>query len=101
MNGEMKYLDAMEQALALQIKAIRERRTELLAEAELAEELDGVPEMIPITEAMKRSGMSRPIITKLCNSGQIPHIRVGEAKKKILINFDALQQYMRSAGKTA
>lgn len=101
MSSEMKYLDAMEQALALQIRAIQERRKALLVEAEQAQELEGVPEMIPITEAMKRSGMSRPIITKLCNSGQIPHIRVGETKKKILINFDALQQYMRSAGRTA
>lgn len=100
MSSEMKYLDAMEQALALQIRAIQERRKALLVEAEQAQELEGVPEMIPITEAMKRSGMSRPMLTRLCNTGSIPHIRVGESQRKILINYGALEKYMRT-GKTA
>lgn len=98
MNSELQYLESMEKALALQLQAIRERRTAILAEEEREKDLEGVPEMLSLSEAIKRSGMSRGVLVKLCNSGEIPHIRVGDSGKKILINYDALQSYMKHGG---
>lgn len=89
--GEKEYLDAMESCLMSQIELIRKRR-EMLNH-------DVMPEMIPVTDAMDRTGLSRKFITSLCASGTIPHVRVGN--NKILVNYGELRKYMREAGRAS
>lgn len=89
--GEKEYLDAMESCLMSQIELIRKRR-EMLNH-------DVMPEMIPVTEAMDRTGLSRKRLTDLCMTGAVPHIRIGN--HKILINYDELRKYMREAGRAS
>lgn len=89
--GEKEYLDAMESCLMSQIELIRKRR-EMLNH-------DVMPEMIPVTDAMDRTGLSRKVITGLCANGVIPHVRVGN--NKILVNYGELRKYMREAGRAS
>ena len=94
---EKQYLEEMEQALLMQIEAIRKRKA-MLAEKN-KKTADDVPEMIPVTEAMDRTGLSRKRLTDLCMIGAVPHIRIGN--HKILINYDELRKYLRESGRTA
>ena len=93
--GEKEYLDALEECLMSQIELIRKRR-EMLKEKKT---VDVMPEMIPVTDAMDRTGLSRKVITSLCDNGVIPHVRIGN--HKILVNYGELRKYMREAGRAS
>lgn len=93
---EKQYLEEMEQALLMQIEAIRKRKA-MLSSEKSKKQADDVPEMIPVTEAMDRTGLSRKRLTDLCMNGAVPHIRIGN--HKILINYDELKKYIREAGR--
>ena len=54
-----------------------------------------IPEMIPIKEAAKRTGLSYYYLRNACLRGEIVHIRAGA---KILINFNRLCDFLDSAG---
>ena len=56
---------------------------------------DSIPEMIPIREASKRTGLSYDFLRKACLRGEIVHVRAGQ---KILINFNRLCDYLNTAG---
>lgn len=53
-----------------------------------------VPEMIPIKEASKRTGLSYECLRKMCLRGQIVHIRTGN---KYLINWRRLCDFLNTA----
>ena len=57
--------------------------------------IDLVPEMTPIKEASKRTGLSYDFLRKQCLSGKIVHIRVGAGK--FLINFGALVEWLNTS----
>lgn len=97
MNDEIEYLDAIEQCLMLQVEIVKKRR-KMLSEKSREKE-DVMPEMIPVTDAMDRTGLSRKVITSLCHNGTIPHIRIGN--HKILVNYGELRKYMSEAGRAS
>lgn len=50
-----------------------------------------VPEMVPLKEASKRTGVSYDYLRKMCINNQIVHVRAGS---KYLINFGKLVDYL-------
>lgn len=57
--------------------------------------IDLVPEMITIKEASKRTGLSYDSLRKMCLSGKIVHIRIGNGK--FLINFGRLVEWLNTS----
>lgn len=53
-----------------------------------------IPEMLPITEVSRRTGLSYDYLRKSCLSGRIVHIRVGNGK--FLINFSRLVEWLNT-----
>lgn len=60
-------------------------------------ELQMIPEMIPISEASRRTGLSYENLRRLCLQKQIVHIRVGAKNNKFLINYDRLIEYLNTS----
>ena len=55
----------------------------------------GIPEMITIKEASRRTGLSYDYLRKECIRGNLIHIRVGNGK--YLLNFDLLKAKLESS----
>lgn len=54
-----------------------------------------IPEMLPIQEVSRRTGLSYDYLRKSCLAGRIVHIRVGHGK--FLINFDWLVKWLNTS----
>lgn len=54
-----------------------------------------IPEMVSITEASKRTGLSYELLRQLCIRKEIVHIKSG---RKYLINFTALCSFLNHGG---
>ena len=55
-----------------------------------------IPEMLPIKEVSRRTGLSYNFIRSLCLRGEVAHIRTG---KKYLVNFSLFIDYLNTQGK--
>ena len=93
---ELRWLEQREKLLRSDLELITARKAELEQEEEEAADLEGLPDMRPISQVCSEVKISRDFLTKLCNSGTVPHIRCG---KKVLVNFGELQKYLRTAGR--
>ena len=56
---------------------------------------DCIPEMITLKDASSRTGLSYDYLRKMCLSGKIVHIRVGNGK--FLINFGRLIEWLNTS----
>lgn len=56
-----------------------------------------VPEMIPLKEASRRTGLSYDRLRKMCLTNEIVHFRTG---KKYLVNFPKLCAYLNGGENT-
>ena len=54
-----------------------------------------IPEMVSISEASRRTGLSYELLRQLCLRNMIVHIKSG---RKYLINFGALCAYLNNGG---
>lgn len=93
---EIAWLNQREQLLRSDLELIRIRREELETEQEEAAELEGLPDMRPISQVCAELKLSRDFVMGLCKKGLVPHVTVGN---KTLINFGQLTKYLNKAGK--
>ncbi len=57
-----------------------------------------IPEMVTVREAARRTGISYDAIRKMCVTGEIAHIRIGDGRGKILVNLDRFVEYLNGEG---
>lgn len=57
---------------------------------------EGYPEMIPLKEAARRTGLAYGCLRGMCIRGEIVHLRAGN---KYLINAGKLAEYLNSVGR--
>ena len=60
--------------------------------------VEHIPEMIPIKEAARRTGLSYDCIRKLCLQNKIVYIKAG---CKFLVNFQKLCEYLNEGESNA
>lgn len=87
MNDNIAYRSAMRDAGRMGGPQAR-----MPAEPEQAE-LSPRPVLISVQETARIMGIGKDTVYALCNSGQLPHIRLG---KRILVSVDGLKAWIAS-----
>ena len=100
MNKSLKGIELQLKSIDVQLAKLLQLVETMLEKKEpeetahMAASNPDIPEMVSISEASRRTGLSYDYLRKECLKGSIKHLRVG---CKYLINFGALREQLDMA----